>query len=66
MNRKEPWEGYYLLPAFLCAHIFIERETSGYEAEDEEYHFLCTEVLPHGQRWWMILARKNIACVASE
>ena len=21
-----------LLPAFLCAHIFIERETSGYEA----------------------------------
>ena len=23
----------YLLPAFLCAHNFIERETSGYEAE---------------------------------
>ena len=22
-----------LLPAFLCAHIFIKRETSGYEAE---------------------------------
>ena len=21
-----------LLPAFLCAHIFIKRETSGYEA----------------------------------
>ena len=21
-----------LLPAFLCAHIFIERETSGYQA----------------------------------
>ena len=43
MNRKEPWEGYRrqaklkgearcLLPAFLCAHIFIKRETSGYEA----------------------------------
>ena len=42
MNRKGPWEGYRrqakrrlarcLLPAFLCAHIFIERETSGYEA----------------------------------
>ena len=42
MNRKRPWEGYRrkakrrlarcLLPAFLCAHIFIERETSGYEA----------------------------------
>ena len=30
MNRKGPWEG--LLPTFLCAHIFIERETSGYEA----------------------------------
>ena len=42
MNRKRPWEGYRLqekrrlarclLPAFLCAHIFIERETCGYEA----------------------------------
>ena len=42
MNCKGPWEGYRrqakrrlarcLLPAFLCAHIFIERETSGYEA----------------------------------
>ena len=27
MNRKGPWEGYScLLPAFSCAHIFIERE----------------------------------------
>ena len=36
MNRKGPWEGYRrqakrrlahcLLPSFLCAHIFIERE----------------------------------------
>ena len=34
MNRKGPWEGYRrLLPAFLCAHIFIKRETSGYEAD---------------------------------
>ena len=43
MNRKGPWEGYWrqakrrlaccLLPAFLCAHIFIKRETSGYEAD---------------------------------
>ena len=33
MNRKGPWEGYRrLFPAFLCALIFIERETSGYEA----------------------------------
>ena len=42
INRKRPWEGYRqqakrrlarcLLPAFLCAHIFIERETCGYEA----------------------------------
>ena len=42
MNRKRPWEGYRqqakrrlarcLLPTFLCAHIFIERETCGYEA----------------------------------
>ena len=43
MNRKGPWEGYRrqakrrlarcLLPAFLCPHIFFERETSGYEAD---------------------------------
>ena len=28
MNRKGPWEGNarYLLPVFLFAHIFIERE----------------------------------------
>ena len=26
-----------LLPAFLCAHIFIERETSGYEADETPY-----------------------------
>ena len=42
MNRKGPWEGYRrqarrrlarcLLPAFLSAHIFIERETFGYES----------------------------------
>ena len=47
MNRKGPWEGYRrqakrrlarcLLPAFLCAHIFIERETSGYEAANATY-----------------------------
>ena len=35
MNRKGPWEGYSLLPAFLCAHIFIKTETSGYEADQE-------------------------------
>ena len=42
MNRRTgPWEGYRwqgearcLLPAFLCAHIFVEREASGYEAAD--------------------------------
>ena len=48
MNRKGPWEGYKrqakqrlvrcLLPAFLCAHIFIEGETSGYEAAPPLYH----------------------------
>ena len=41
MIRKGPWEGYRrqakrrlahcLLPAFLCAHIFMKRETSGCE-----------------------------------
>ena len=28
----------YLLPAFLCAHIFIERETSGYEAQRTQWN----------------------------
>ena len=28
----------YLLPAFLCAHILIERETSGYEAERTQWN----------------------------
>ena len=27
-------EARFLLPAFLCAHMFIEREVSGYEAAD--------------------------------
>ena len=30
-KREGPWKGV-LLPAFLCAQMFIERETSGYEA----------------------------------
>ena len=47
INRKGPWEGYErqakrclarcFLPAFLFANIFIERETSGYEAEITGY-----------------------------
>ena len=37
MNRRGPWEGYSFLPAFLCAHIFIERETSGYEADNDQF-----------------------------
>ena len=47
MNRKGPWEGHKrqakrrrarcLPPVFLCAHIFIERETSGYEAAPPLY-----------------------------
>ena len=38
-KRKWPWGGYrreaklvFLLPALLCAQIFIEKETSGYKA----------------------------------
>ena len=34
MGRVQP-DDRCLLPAFLCAHIFIERETSGYEAASE-------------------------------
>ena len=29
-----------LLPAFLCTHIFIKRETSGYKAGSNTYFFL--------------------------
>ena len=56
MNHKGPWEGYKrqakrrlarcLLPAFLCAHIFIKRETSGYEADLER----CQRS-DHGTKW---------------
>ena len=48
MNRKGPWGGYRrqakrrlarcLLPAFLCSYIFIETETSGYEAGAIRYN----------------------------
>ena len=41
LNHKGSWEGYrrqggarFLLPAFLCAQIFIGKETCGYEAAD--------------------------------
>ena len=40
MNRKGPWEGYrQLLPAFLWAHIFIERERR-LGTRQEPGHFL--------------------------
>ena len=72
MNRKGPWEGYRrqakrrlarcLLPAFLCAHIFIERETSGYEAGEEQSVFLRIQVRASSQtkgleRGWKRRAR---------
>ena len=43
-KRKEPWEGKkrearFLLPAFLSAQNFIERETYGYEAGSEVFWF---------------------------
>ena len=51
MNRKGPWEGYRrqakrrlarcLLPAYLCAHIFIKRETSRYEAGEGVLRVAC-------------------------
>ena len=33
-----------LLPTFLCAHIFIERETSGYEAASYPGQFALSEL----------------------
>ena len=40
-----------LLPAFLCAHIFIERETSGYEATTQ----LRVWFLPLSPLWNRVL-----------
>ena len=34
-----------LLPAFLCTHIFIKRETSGYEAVAEVQFETCLRFL---------------------
>ena len=36
-----------LLPAFLCAHIFIERETSGYEAATGACHIWKMRTINH-------------------
>ena len=43
-KRKGPWEGEkreapFLLPTFLCAQSFVERETYGYEAGSEVFWF---------------------------
>ena len=64
MNRKGPWEGYRrqtvsarcLLPGFLCAHIFIERErkTSGYEAAFKWYGYNI-ELAEYVHRPWLII-----------
>ena len=64
-------EARCLLPAFLCAHIFIKRETSGYEAVNTQclghvfvvivvvYRRLarrCGQSMGH-QRWFITLDR---------
>ena len=42
MNRNRPWEGYCLLPAFLCAHVLKRdvwvRGRGGYVWKSEVYH----------------------------
>ena len=56
MNCKGPWGRYRrqaLLPAFLCAHIFIERKTSGYKAGlfgVRAFHFLIFIVGDEGRK----------------
>ena len=44
-----------LLPAFLCAHIFIKRETSGYEAGSARLRTL-SYVLTYGA-WGNLVPR---------
>ena len=47
-----------LLPAFLCAHIFIKRETSGYEAGSYIYIFCFWEFTfssHESKRCWTVL-----------
>ena len=41
MGRVQTADARCLLPAFFCAHSFIERETSGYEADETLYVVQC-------------------------
>lgn len=40
----------FLLPFFLCAQIFVERETSGYEADGTEYSLTLLLEIRHCAR----------------
>ena len=41
MGRVQTADARCLLPALFCAHIFIERETSGYETDETLYVMQC-------------------------
>ena len=52
-----------LLPAFLCAHIFIKRETSGYEAVPARYFSLLQITLqfsPRNSEWTLNISRNTL------
>ena len=62
MNRKGPWEGYRCpLPAFLCAHIFIKRETSGYEAALMDCASIICGIIPHYEHNFDLFSIKSTA-----
>ena len=52
--------GRCLLPAFLCAHIFIKRETSGYEAVSQVYQN-CQRA--NGLAWTAWMKNQNIVAI---
>ena len=72
-RQRTAGEARCLLPAFLCAHIFNEKETSGYEAVHgasldlgirgaslRERGWLTAKNICVGERWG------NISCTRSE
>ena len=57
VGRVQTADARCLLPAFLCAHIFIERETSGYEADETPYVVQCGRLA--GLRTRLVMKHKE-------
>ena len=65
-NASDWWwtardHGKGLLPAFLCAHIFIKRETSGYEAALMDCASIICGIIPHYEHNFDLFSIKSTA-----